>query len=237
MDEYKTGLSIGLRAVFDPTTTPAAAADKGFLYFKTSGSWYVRTPTGGERKLLDSTDLTTINAALDAHLAQATGAHAASAVSYTAGGTVAGTNVQTALAEVASEANTRLTALEADVAALLSVSTGTIVAINPHSLNFGQLRKIDFYNFTMFFARFTYGGGNITANDEGGIADIDFGTIPTGFRPTGSQFPVYAFTSDNGGGGGVSSAGVITLRHIESTGELSTNDTVTFAGVFPTSIA
>lgn len=58
---------------------------------------------------------------LSAHTGQVTGAHAASAISFTAGGTVAATNVQTAIAEVASEADTRLLALEAASHAAASI--------------------------------------------------------------------------------------------------------------------
>lgn len=47
------------------------------------------------------------------HLADTSAAHAASAVSFTATGTIAATDVQAAIAEVASEADTRLDALEA----------------------------------------------------------------------------------------------------------------------------
>lgn len=55
--------------------------------------------------------------ALTAHTGASSGAHAASAVSFTPGGTVSATTVQAAVAEVASEADTRLLAVESSSAA------------------------------------------------------------------------------------------------------------------------
>ncbi len=70
--------------------------------------------------------------ALAAHTGASSGAHAASAVSFTPGGTVAATTVQAAVAEVASEADARLLAVESssavEVAARLAEHQATLEA-------------------------------------------------------------------------------------------------------------
>ena len=63
----------------------------------------VRIKDGGVTAAKVASDVAT-QAELDAHVADTTAAHAAAAISFTPGGTVAATDVQAAIAEVASEA-------------------------------------------------------------------------------------------------------------------------------------
>ena len=69
----------------------------------------------------DVTDVAT-QVELDAHTADAVAAHAASAISFTPAGTVAATDVQAAVAEVASEAATNLATHEADTTSVHGIA-------------------------------------------------------------------------------------------------------------------
>lgn len=97
------------------------AGDNGKSYVYNSGS---------DSHVL--TDMAT-QAELDAHTADTTAAHAASAISFSATGSIAGTDVQTAVAEVATDAAAALSSHEADTtsvhgitdtSALLTTSSG-----------------------------------------------------------------------------------------------------------------
>ena len=70
------------------------------------------------------TDMAT-QAELDAHTADTVDAHDASAISFVAGGTIAGTDVQTAVAEVATDAATALSNHEADTTSIHGISDTT----------------------------------------------------------------------------------------------------------------
>jgi hypothetical protein len=78
---------------------------------------------------------------VDAHTGQASGAHAASAIAFTPGGTIAGSTVQTAVAEVATDAATALTNHEADTTAIhgiadtsvLETVSGSQAKVNTHT--------------------------------------------------------------------------------------------------------
>ena len=62
----------------------------------------------------------------NAHINQASGSHTAAQISYSPGGTVSGTNVQAALAEVASEIDARVTTDGANIAAnTTNIATNT----------------------------------------------------------------------------------------------------------------
>lgn len=92
------------------------SASAPLSYNSATGDFSIPVATDSVDGYLSATDhasLTTVIAGLAAHLADTTDAHDASAISYIAGGTVSSTDVQAAIAEVASEADTRLTALEA----------------------------------------------------------------------------------------------------------------------------
>lgn len=60
--------------------------------------------------------------ALAAHIADTSAAHAASAISFTPAGTIAGTDVQTAIAEVATDAASALTTHEADTTSVHGIT-------------------------------------------------------------------------------------------------------------------
>lgn len=106
-------------------TTPGASdAGKGIVYNFGTDTW-------------DLADVAT-QAELDAHLNDGTDAHDASAISFVAGGTIAGTDLQTAVAEVATDA---ATALSGHVAAgdphtgyALESALGTMSAQNSNSV-------------------------------------------------------------------------------------------------------
>lgn len=90
--------------IADTTDAHAASA---ITFTPASGITAITVQTAIVEALTDSIAYT------DLHINDTSAAHAASSISYTAGGTVAATDVQAAIAEVASEANTRLLALEA----------------------------------------------------------------------------------------------------------------------------
>ena len=86
------------------------AADNGKTYVYNSGTdAYVLT------------DMAT-QAELDAHTADTADAHDASAISFVATGTIAGTDVQTAVAEVATDAATALSTHEADTTSIHGIT-------------------------------------------------------------------------------------------------------------------
>ena len=72
----------------------------------------------------------TAAAALAAHLSDSSDAHDASAISFVAGGTIAGTDAQTAIAEVATDAASALSAHEADTTAVHGIADTSALALS-----------------------------------------------------------------------------------------------------------
>jgi hypothetical protein len=73
-------------------------------YFNSSSAWELYVED------LDNDDIAQVISDLAAHIADTTAAHAASAIGFTPAGTIAATNVQTAISEVATEAAADLAA-------------------------------------------------------------------------------------------------------------------------------
>lgn len=90
--------------------TDGSPAQTGDILLVKRGSSTLRTTAGSVADLSDAA-VEDVAADLADHIADAAGAHAASAVSFTPTGTIAGTTVQTAVAEVATEAAAADTAL------------------------------------------------------------------------------------------------------------------------------
>jgi hypothetical protein len=117
------------RAALTPTDGDfVIQLDTDELYYWDGAAWIVYA---------DDTDhaaLVAVVAGLAAHLADATDAHDASAISFVAGGTIAATDVQAAISEVASDAATDLSnhltdATDAhDASAISFAPTGTIAS-------------------------------------------------------------------------------------------------------------
>lgn len=103
----RTALALGTAATADKV----AAGVAGVLDATDATTTNARTPTGAAGGVLSGTypdpgfaaDMAT-QAELDAHVNDATAAHAATAVAFTPAGTIAATTVQAAIEEVASEA-------------------------------------------------------------------------------------------------------------------------------------
>lgn len=96
---------------------------------------------------------------LATHIANGTGAHAATAISFSPTGTIAAINAQTAIAEVASEADTRLIALEAiDHVAISLAAFGSTANANGASLS-----GTDSQTITLQPASVSFPGGVSTA--------------------------------------------------------------------------
>ncbi len=79
------------------------------------------------------TDLAT-QAELDAHANDTTAAHAASAISFTPGGTIAGSDLQTVVAEVATDAATALSTHEADTTSVHGIADTSVLVTTSTSL-------------------------------------------------------------------------------------------------------
>ena len=80
------------------------------------------------------TDMAT-QAELDAHTADTTDAHDASAISFVATGTIAGTDVQTAVAEVATDAATALSNHEADTTSIHGITDTSALLTSSSSID------------------------------------------------------------------------------------------------------
>lgn len=103
-------------ATFEPKSAlPDNVTDRGKVErIKLSGP-------GNSTEETEWVDVAT-QAELDAHVNDSSAAHAASAISFTAGGTIAGTDVQTAVAEVATDAAAALASHEADTTSVHGIS-------------------------------------------------------------------------------------------------------------------
>ena len=100
----------------NPTVPTQAPGDDSTRASSTAFTTAAVAAEAGVRQTADNA----LTDAQAAHAGATSGAHAASAVSYTPGGTVSATNLQGAVAEVASEADTRLLAVESGSAAATS---------------------------------------------------------------------------------------------------------------------
>lgn len=74
-------------------------------------------------------------AELDAHVNDSSAAHAASAISFAAGGTIAGTDLQTAVAEVATDAAAALASHEADTTSVHGIADTGALVVQAQSVN------------------------------------------------------------------------------------------------------
>lgn len=103
------GSAAAAQAASEPAGTVAThSADTTNVHGITDTS-ALETTTGSQAKV-------------DAHVNDTSAAHAASAISFTAGGTIAGTDVQTAVAEVATDAATALSNHEADTTSVHGIA-------------------------------------------------------------------------------------------------------------------
>lgn len=75
----------------------------------------------------------------NAHINQASGSHTAAQITFTPGGTVAATNVQTAIAEVASEIDTRVTSAETALTAIQAANWVTQTRMADASVGTAEL--------------------------------------------------------------------------------------------------
>ncbi len=102
----------GIRKVADATARLALSPSAGDLVIQldTNDLWYYNSALAWELYVedFDNNDIDTVIAALAAHIGDTTAAHAGSAISFTPAGTIAATEVQSAIEEVATEAATNL---------------------------------------------------------------------------------------------------------------------------------
>lgn len=103
---------------------PVTSTDGTFAVVLDTNSIYQWVDTAWQLMLTvtDHTDLATVIAGLAAHIANGTGAHAASAISNTASGNLSSTNVQSSLVELQLDIDTRATS------AALTAHTGSTTA-------------------------------------------------------------------------------------------------------------
>lgn len=115
-------------ATFEPKTAlPDNVTDRGKVErIKLSG-------VGDSTEETEWIDVAT-QAELDAHLNDITAAHAASAISFTAGGTIAATDAQTAIAEVATDAASALSTHEADITNIHGITDTSALVTTSTSL-------------------------------------------------------------------------------------------------------
>lgn len=259
--QYGTGTFLGHKAVLlavveDPADTPAG---KGYLYLKIDGRWYVKNGTAVETLATGNDVIAYFNAAaaaLGAHTTDTTDAHAASAITNTPAGSVAATNVQAAINELATEYAAAVASLQsqitangasitslnstvaghtssiaanaAAVAAATAWTTGSIGAGTTGSL-ISASTDIRRDSMDIVHVRFasTWDGGAVLANDEGGLTDVNLGVVPAGFR-CDAVVPWHGYVNTNAGlaGGYISTAGNIWLTHIGSNDELANGDVI-----------
>jgi hypothetical protein len=129
-----------------------------------------------------------VTAAVAAHTGDSTAAHAASAISFSPAGTIAGTDVQTAVAEVATDAATALAAHEAagdphpgyTTAAELATHAGLTSSV--HGISAFGATLVD--DASASAARATLGLAAIAAS--GSATDLSAGTVSTARLGTGT---------------------------------------------------
>lgn len=123
---------------------PAAGDAAASKFLKADGTWTVVETGGGAWGEITGTlaDQTDLQAALDAkatasdltaHIDDTSDAHDASAISFSAVGTIAATDAQAAIAEVATDAATALSTHEADTSSIHGIADTSVLALGVSS--------------------------------------------------------------------------------------------------------
>lgn len=120
LDGVTSGIQVQLDAKASQTDMTAAEADIVDLQAEDA--------TQNGRLDTVEADVAAAQSDIDAHIADTTAAHAASAVSFTPTGTIAATDAQTAVAEVATDAAAALSAHEADTTSIHGIADTSALA-------------------------------------------------------------------------------------------------------------